>query len=193
MNPFIAFCLFVAARVFVQYLKKIPGHQEILGHLGFLLTALRALQRKIALTELFSIQLNLDIEGSGLDAILRASTGLDTAINGNINGSGRSTDMPGQTKRSSRLTPQSTASYDHISPDSSYLSAQLEDEGLAETQATKRGASMPPIAGAHNAFTAFSPPTDHMFAAPGSSPGSGLRSSGNSLDGNGNSDRQRTR
>lgn len=98
--------------------------------------------------------------------------------------------MSGQMKRSSQLTPQSTEGYDHNSPNPSYLPPQLEDEELTETQATTRGASMPPIAGAYNSFTAFSPPTDHMFAALGSGSGSGLGSSGISVDGNGNSNTQ---
>jgi len=166
MNPFIAFCLFVAARVFVQYLKKAPGHQEILGHLDFLLTVLRALQSKIALTELFSIQLNLDIEASGLDARLRELAGLNTAINGTTDDSGLFSDMSGLTKRSS------TAGDKDISPNTPYRPPQMQDEEHTATEGTTRGASLPPIAGAHNSFTAFSPPTDHMFGASGSSLGS---------------------
>ena len=67
MNPFMAFCLYVAARVFVQYLKKMPNDQEILQSLEFLLAAMQALQRKNPLTESFLVQLKMDIEGSGLD------------------------------------------------------------------------------------------------------------------------------
>ena len=62
-----AFCLYVAARVFVQYLKTMPNDQEVRASLEFLLTAMQALQRKNPLTESFLVQLNLDIEGSGLD------------------------------------------------------------------------------------------------------------------------------
>ncbi len=67
MNPFMAFCLYVAARVFIQFLKKIPNNFEIRASLDLLLTAMRVLQRKNPLTESFLIQLYLDIEGSGLD------------------------------------------------------------------------------------------------------------------------------
>jgi len=155
MNPFIAFCLYVAARVFVQYLKKAPGHQENFGHLDFLLTALRALQRKIALTELFSIQLTLDIEASGLDTILFPPDYSSTFMHGNV------------------------------SSNPSYRPPQMQNEDPTTTQATTRLASMPPIAGAHNSFTAFSPPTDHMFADSTSGSGSGLGSARNSADGNG--------
>ena len=70
MNPFMAFCLYVAARVFVQYLKKNPNDEEIRTSLEFLLTAMAALKRKNPLTESFMVQLNLDIEGNGLDIIL---------------------------------------------------------------------------------------------------------------------------
>lgn len=70
MNPFMAFCLYVAARVFVQYLKKSPNDQEIRASLEFLLTAMCALKRKNPLTESFIVQLNLDIEGTGLNIIL---------------------------------------------------------------------------------------------------------------------------
>lgn len=207
MNPFIAFCLYVAARVFVQYLKKAPGHQENFGHLDFLLTALRALQRKIALTELFSIQLTLDIEASGLDTILfppdysstfmdgnvcssadfadTAPTGFNSAINSDFNASGLFTAMSGQANHSSRLTSQSTASYNPISSNPSYRPPQMQNEDPTTTQATTRLASMPPIAGAHNSFTAFSPPTDHMFADSTSGSGSGLGRARNSADGNG--------
>ena len=65
-----AFCLYVASRVFVQFLKKSPDDQEIRASLEFLLTAMSALRRKNPLTESFMVQLNLDIEGSGLDILL---------------------------------------------------------------------------------------------------------------------------
>lgn len=65
-----AFCLYVAARVFVQYLKKMPNDQEVRQSLEFLLAAMRAIQRKNPLSESFLVQLNMDIEGSGLDIFL---------------------------------------------------------------------------------------------------------------------------
>ena len=65
-----AFCLYVAARVFVQYLKKSPNDEEVRASLEFLLTAMAALKKKNPLTESFMVQLNLDIEGSGLDILL---------------------------------------------------------------------------------------------------------------------------
>ena len=62
-----AFCLYVAARVFVQTLKRKPEDQDIYSHLNLLLAAMRTLQRKNHLTESFLVQLNLDMESSGLD------------------------------------------------------------------------------------------------------------------------------
>ncbi len=70
MNPFMAFCLYVAARVFVQYLKKMPDDQEVQQSLDFLLAAMRAIQRKNPLSESFLLQLKTDIEMSGLDSFL---------------------------------------------------------------------------------------------------------------------------
>ena len=66
-----AFCLYVAARVFVQYLKTMPDDQEVRQSLEFLLAAMRAIQGKNPLTESFLIQLKMDIEGSGLDTFIQ--------------------------------------------------------------------------------------------------------------------------
>lgn len=70
MNPFMAFCLYVAARVLVQYLKNSPDDPEIRASLEFLLTAMTALRRLNPLSESFLIQLNLDMQGNGLDVLL---------------------------------------------------------------------------------------------------------------------------
>ena len=67
MNPFISFCLYVAARVFVQYLKSRPKDTQIRQSLQFLLTAMQALKRKNPLTESFLVQLDVDLEGAGLE------------------------------------------------------------------------------------------------------------------------------
>ena len=66
MNPFIAFCLYVAARVFVGYLKKRPDDQEAGQSLEFLLAAMHAIQKKNPLAQSFLVQLNADIAGNGL-------------------------------------------------------------------------------------------------------------------------------
>ncbi|KAI2472189.1 hypothetical protein F4781DRAFT_428718 [Annulohypoxylon bovei var. microspora] len=65
MNPFISFCLYVAARVFVQYLKSRPEDSQTADSLRFLLAAMNALKRKNPLTESFLVQLDVDLEALG--------------------------------------------------------------------------------------------------------------------------------
>ena len=67
MNPFLAFCLYVAARVFVQYLKFRPKDEQMTSSLQFLLAAMHALKRKNPLTESFLVQLDVDLEGMNID------------------------------------------------------------------------------------------------------------------------------
>jgi len=67
LNPFIAFCLYVAARVFVQYLKSKREDSTVRASLTFLLSAMMALRTKNPLTESFLVQLDVDLEGSGLN------------------------------------------------------------------------------------------------------------------------------
>lgn len=66
MNAFISFCLYVAARVFVQYLKSRPDDSQTGDSLRFLLSAMNALKRKNPLTESFLVQLDVDLEGLGM-------------------------------------------------------------------------------------------------------------------------------
>src|ERR1700761_2141130 len=66
MNPFISFCLYVAARVFVQYLKSRPDDSQTVDSLRFLLSAMNALKRKNPLTESFLVQLDVDLESFGM-------------------------------------------------------------------------------------------------------------------------------
>ena len=70
MHPYLPFCLYVAARVFVQFLRKVSEDSEIKASLDFLLTAMEWLKRHNPLSESFLIQLKLDIRGSGLDILL---------------------------------------------------------------------------------------------------------------------------
>lgn len=67
MNPFLAFCLYVASRVFVQYLKSRREDAAVKSSLHFLLAAMQVLKMKNPLTESFLVQLDVDLEGSGLD------------------------------------------------------------------------------------------------------------------------------
>ncbi|KAK0733375.1 fungal-specific transcription factor domain-containing protein [Lasiosphaeria miniovina] len=66
MNPFISFCLYVAARVFVQYLKSRPDDSQTADSLRFILSAMNALKRRNPLTESFLVQLDVDLEALGL-------------------------------------------------------------------------------------------------------------------------------
>ncbi|PBP26904.1 fungal specific transcription factor domain-containing protein, partial [Diplocarpon rosae] len=66
MNPFICFCLYVAARVFVQYLKGRPDDYQTGDSLRFLLSAMNALKNKNPLTESFLVQLDVDLKGLGM-------------------------------------------------------------------------------------------------------------------------------
>ncbi|KAI9799033.1 MAG: hypothetical protein M1826_005608 [Phylliscum demangeonii] len=74
MNPFLSFCLYVAARVFVQYLKGQPDDQQIRTSLSFLISAMQILKRKNPLTESFLVQLEVDLEGAGLDDPMKQSS-----------------------------------------------------------------------------------------------------------------------
>lgn len=62
MNPFISFCLYVSARVFVQYLKSRPDDSQTTDSLRFLLSAMHALKRRNPLTESFLTQLDVDMQ-----------------------------------------------------------------------------------------------------------------------------------
>jgi hypothetical protein len=61
-NPFMAFSLYVAARVFVQYLKSRPDDSQTVDTLSFLLMAMAALKRRNPFTESFLVQLDVDVE-----------------------------------------------------------------------------------------------------------------------------------
>lgn len=66
-NPFTSFCLYVAARVFVQYLKSRPNDFQVKSSLHFLLNAMNVLKRRNPLTESFLVQLDVDLQGAGLE------------------------------------------------------------------------------------------------------------------------------
>jgi hypothetical protein len=65
MNPFISFCLYVAARVFVQYLKSRPDDDQTGDSLRFVLSAMNTMKTKNPLTESFLVQLDVDLESLG--------------------------------------------------------------------------------------------------------------------------------
>ncbi|KAJ5823304.1 Transcription factor [Penicillium robsamsonii] len=69
LNPFTSFCLYIAARVFVQYLKSRPEDSSVQSSLKFLVSALNAMKNKNPLTESFLIQLDVDLDGTGIRAL----------------------------------------------------------------------------------------------------------------------------
>ncbi|PYH58087.1 putative C6 transcription factor Prf [Aspergillus niger CBS 101883] len=64
MDPFMAFCIYVAARVFIQYLKFRPNDSAARSSLQFAFSALDVLKQKNPLAESFVIQLEFDIGGT---------------------------------------------------------------------------------------------------------------------------------
>lgn len=70
-----SFCLYIAARVFVQYLKSRPDDSTVYSSLQFVISALNALKAKNPLTESFLVQLDVDLEGTGIRAIESLKTG----------------------------------------------------------------------------------------------------------------------
>ncbi|KAL1306801.1 hypothetical protein AAFC00_005459 [Neodothiora populina] len=66
MNPFTCFCLYVASRVFVQYIKSRPRDGNIRSSLFLLLSAMHATKKRNPLAESFLVQLDVDLEMAGL-------------------------------------------------------------------------------------------------------------------------------
>ncbi|KAE8151866.1 fungal-specific transcription factor domain-containing protein [Aspergillus avenaceus] len=64
MNPFMSYSVYIAARVFVQYLKSRPDDTAARSSLQFVFSALDALKANNPLTESFLVQLDVDIEGT---------------------------------------------------------------------------------------------------------------------------------
>lgn len=64
MNPFIPFCVYVAARVFVQYLKSHPKDEQVKSSLQFLLNVMGHMKKKMPIVESFLVQLEVDLNGS---------------------------------------------------------------------------------------------------------------------------------
>lgn len=75
LNPFMSFCLYISARVFVQYLKSRPDDSSVHSSLQFVIGALNAMKAKNPLTESFLVQLDVDLEGTGIKAIAGLKSG----------------------------------------------------------------------------------------------------------------------
>lgn len=74
LNPFMSFCLYISARVFVQYLKSRPDDSTVHSSLQFVISALNAMKNKNPLTESFLVQLDVDLEGTGIKAMENAKS-----------------------------------------------------------------------------------------------------------------------
>lgn len=66
MNPFMSFCLYVAARVFIQYLRARRNDARFQSSLLFVLNAMNAMKKKNALNEAFLAQLDVEMEACNL-------------------------------------------------------------------------------------------------------------------------------
>lgn len=83
MNPFMSFCLYVAARIYIHTYKKQPNNMQTQSNLEFLLNAMQAQRKKNPLSESFLVQLMVDLDGCGVENPLnnlRYSFGLKKAV-----------------------------------------------------------------------------------------------------------------
>ncbi|MCJ1286276.1 hypothetical protein MMC26_005621 [Xylographa opegraphella] len=83
MNPFMSFCLYVAARIYIHTYKKQPDDMLTRSNLEFLLNAMQAQRKKNPLSESFLVQLMVDLDGCGVENPLnnlRFSFGLKKAV-----------------------------------------------------------------------------------------------------------------
>ncbi|KAJ5168279.1 uncharacterized protein N7482_003873 [Penicillium canariense] len=82
LNPFMSFCLYISARVFVQYLKSRPDDSTVYSSLQFVVSALNAMKSKNPLTESFLVQLDVDLEGTGIRAVdnTKSGSGISRAV-----------------------------------------------------------------------------------------------------------------
>jgi len=69
-----SFCLYISARVFVQYIKSRPDDSAVYSSLQFVVGALNAMKSKNPLTESFLIQLDVDLEGTGIQSQVSKSS-----------------------------------------------------------------------------------------------------------------------
>lgn len=104
------------------------------------------------------------MESNGIPSVMPSG-------NSNITMYGFDTEMTDNQIHSTGLTPNSNNSYNHSSSNTSYSlpNVQEDEPASALQQPVQQPVSMPPIAGVMNAYTAFSPPSNNMYAAPSNS------------------------
>lgn len=69
MNPFVSFCLYVAARVYVQHLKLHPEDTEAHSAFQFFRSVIHTLKTTNPLAESFLFQLDVDSEGGSFQGL----------------------------------------------------------------------------------------------------------------------------
>jgi hypothetical protein len=68
MHPFLPFFIFVAARVLIQHVKLHPNDHDTASSIRFLLSAMTVMQVVNPLAASFLVQLDVELEGTGLEA-----------------------------------------------------------------------------------------------------------------------------
>src|SRR4051812_19306178 len=82
MNSWMGFCLYVAAGVFIQDQRSGTKNPQSMTNLDFLVTAMKAIGGRHHITQHFTAQVELDIESSGIKALLRNNGNMPEAWGG---------------------------------------------------------------------------------------------------------------
>ena len=112
-NPFTTFCLYVGARVFVQYLKSRPNDFQVKSSLHFLLTVMNVFKRRNPLVESFLVQLDVDLQAAGLEEFRSLRTRLAKMNVSRPTGSSKAATSQ---DRPARDTPQTAAFGETVEP-----------------------------------------------------------------------------
>ena len=167
MNPYLPFCLYVSARVFVQYLRKVSQDATVQQSLEFLLSVMGLIKRYNPLAESFLIQLGLDIEGSGLDTLLHNPDISSARLKGmyrfssvndcGLSGRDEQASKPQESTPGTGTTPSTDTDYLGFRP-AAFNNVSLPTRNIADTYPYKYGDSMYP----HNRkFSSTGQPVDY--------------------------------
>jgi hypothetical protein len=77
INPFLAYCLYIAARVLIQNLKPKSKDSQIIATLQLIMAAMHSFKRRNPFTGSFLTQLEVDMEGIGIDVLARTTLSSD--------------------------------------------------------------------------------------------------------------------
>lgn len=131
MNPFMWFCVYVSARVFVQYLSSRPDDSSVRSSLQFVVSAFKALKHKSPLNESFLAQLRADVEATHSQDILPDPGRLNDRDNPSSNHT-----TPPSTMNSSSHTLTSNSKSDQPSPVQAQQPAHRSQIGRGSLQST---------------------------------------------------------